>query len=407
VATVALLGTLDTKGAEYAFVRDRITEAGCEVIMINAGVLADPAYPIEFGRRRVAEAGGVDIDQLVASADRGLAVTSMAEAAAAIVHRLLEEGRIHALFGMGGSGGTSIVSRAMRELPIGVPKLLLSTMAAGNVAQYVGTSDVAMMYPVVDIAGINAITARVFANAAAAVASMAKVAESSQSPTPSRPLVGVTMYGSTTPCVDRARSWLDGAGYESLVFHATGPGGRSMEALMSSGDIRASLDVTTAELMAEIAGGTFTAGPDRLDTAGALGLAQVVSTGGVDQVAFSPPESLPEGYRHRSLYAHNPSVTLMRSNAEECTELGRLISEKLSRALGPVSLFVPLRGTSSYAVEGGVFHDPVADRALVESIRANIGPSVELVEMDTDINDPAFAEAMARTLDEHYRSLES
>ena len=404
MATVVLLGALDTKGDEYAFIRDRVIDAGCDVVMINAGVLGDPAYPIEFSREEVALGAGADIEALVAAGDRGAAVTAMAEGAASIVRRLCDEGRVHGILGMGGSGSSSIVSQAMQGLPIGFPKLLVSTMAAGDVSAFVGTSDIAMTYSVVDIAGINAVSSSILGNAAAGVAAMAAAYEARIPSTDTRPLVGATMYGTTTQCVNTARDVLDQLGYEVLVFHATGTGGRSMEALMKSGYITASLDVTTTEIIDEVAGGTLTAGPDRLEAAGELGLPQVVSIGATDQITFTPPQAVPLEYRDRNCYDHNPSITLVRSNAEECAEFGRIVAEKLNRALGPVSLFVPLRGGSSYAISGAVFHDPVADAALVESLRTHLDPSVELVEMDTDINDPTFAEAMAHRLDEHYQA---
>ena len=404
MATVVLLGALDTKGDEYAFIRDRVIDAGCDVVMINAGVLGDPAYPIEFSRADVAAEAGTDIETLVASGDRGTAVTAMAEGSSLLVQRLCREGRIHGILGMGGSGSSSIVSHAMRQLPIGFPKLLVSTMAAGDVGAFVGTSDIAMMYSVVDIAGINAVSSSILGNAAAGVAGMAAAYEMRVPSGDTRPLVGATMYGTTTPCVNTARAALEQLGYEVLVFHATGTGGRSMEALMKSGYITASLDVTTTEIIDEIAGGTLTAGPDRLEAAGALGLPQVVSIGATDQITFTPPQAVPAEYRDRNCYDHNPSITLVRSNVEECEEFGRVVAEKLNRAIGPVSLFVPLRGGSSYAIAGAVFHDPDADAALVESLRAHLDPSVELIEMDTDINDPGFADAMAHRLDEHYRA---
>lgn len=396
MATVVLLGTLDTKAVEYAFVRDRLVDLGCGVITVNAGVLADPDYPIDYGRRDVAAAVGVEVDDLAASGDRGAAVKVMADGSTAIVDRLWREGHVDGLLGMGGSGGSSIAGQAMRHLPVGVPKLLVSTMGAGNVAPYVGASDVAVMYSVADISGINSLTERIFENAAAAMAGMAKGAESRVDWEWPWPIVGASMYGATTPCVDQARSRLEASGYEVLVFHATGTGGRSMEALMSGGIVSASLDVTTAELMAEICGGTFTAGPDRLETAAKLGIPHVVSVGGADMVAFTPPGSLPERYRGRKLYQHNPHVTLMRTTPEECARFGELLARRLGSSHGPATLFLPLRGTSSYAVPGAVFHDPEADSALFDSIKTHLSSSVELVELDTHINHSSFGDAMAR-----------
>ncbi|MDJ0923189.1 MAG: Tm-1-like ATP-binding domain-containing protein [Acidimicrobiia bacterium] len=404
--TVGLLGALDTKGAEYAFLRDRIEGSGCGVIMINAGVMADPDYPVDYSREDVAAAAGVDITALLAAGDRGAAVTRQAEGATALVVRLFEEGRIDGLLGMGGSGGTTLVSQAMRGLPVGFPKLLVSTMASGDTSPYVDTSDITMMYSVVDIAGINAVSAQILTNAAAAITGMAVGYESGRPVSRGRPAVGATMYGTTTPCVSTAKRWLEDAGFEVLVFHANGPGGRAMEALMRDGHIAAALDITTTELTDELAGGTTTAGPDRLELAGSLGLPQVVSVGSVEQITFSPPSAIPAEYADRLSYEHNQSVTLIRSDAKEMARLGRVMSDKLNAAKGPVSVFLPLRGTSEYAVAGAVFHDPEADEALFESLRVNLDPEVELIEMDTHINDPVFAVAMAEKLAELFGDLE-
>lgn len=403
MATVALVGTLDTKGEEYSYLRDRVERAGCSVLMINAGVMADPDYHVDYTRAAVAAAAGCDVDELVTT-DRGRAVATQARGAAAIVRELLAERKIEGLLGMGGSGGSAIVATAMRELPVGVPKLLVSTMASGDTSPYVDISDVTMMYSVVDLAGINQLSARILANAAAAISGMARGYEAYHRSDSDRPQVGATMYGTTTPCVNVARDYLEERGYEVLVFHATGPGGRSMEALMESGDITGVLDVTTTELMDEIAGGTMTAGPDRLEMAGTLGLPQVVAPGGTDQITFRPPSAVPEEYRRRRWYEHNHAITLVRSNADEMARCGRLVAEKLNRAIGPVAVFVPLRGFSEYASSGGVFHDPDADQALIEALRTHLDEKVERIEMDTDINDPAFAVAMARKLDELYRA---
>ncbi len=403
MATVALLGTFDTKGAEYAFLRNRIERLGCAVLMIDAGVRSDPDFPVDFSRADVAAAAGAQIEELNRSADRGVAVGTQAEGAAAIVERLYRQDRIDGLVGMGGSGGSALVSRAMQQLPVGLPKLLISTMASGDTSPYVDTSDVTMMYSVVDLAGINAISERVLTNAAGAISGMARAYEAYPLPQSTQPLVGATMYGSTTACVAAARAHLERSGYEVLVFHATGPGGRAMEALMEQGRIVAALDVTTTELMDDIAGGTTTAGPDRLEMAGSLGLPQVVSLGGVDQITFAPAAAMPAEFEGRLAYQHNASVVLVRSNPAENTEFGRALCSKLNAAAGPVSLFMPLRGTSEYAVAGGVFHDPGADEALFEAIRTGLDPHVELIEMDTDINDPDLATAMAVKLEELHR----
>jgi uncharacterized protein (UPF0261 family) len=303
---------------------------------------------------------------------------------------------------MGGSGGSSIASRAMRGLPIGVPKMLVSTMGAGNVGPFVGARDIAMMYSVVDIAGINPISERILSNAAAGTAAMARHYEDFVPGDDSRPLVGATMYGVTTPCVDRARARLEELGYQVVVFHATGTGGRAMEALMESGYLTAALDITPAEVLAELVGGDFTAGEDRLEMAGSLGLPQVVALGALDMVAFSPPGNLPEHFRDRTLYQHNPHVTLMRTSFDECEQAGRVIAEKLNAATGPVAVFVPLRGMSQYSVAGGVFHDPEADTALLTSLKEYLDGGIDVIEMDAEVNAPEFADAMAERLAADY-----
>ncbi len=292
----------------------------------------------------------------------------------------------------------------MQALPVGVPKLIVSTMASGDTRPYVGTSDIAMMYSVVDIAGINGISEKILSNAAAAVAGMARAAEAFTSSIEAKPLIGATMFGVTTPCVTTARELLEERGYEVLVFHATGAGGRSMEALMAAGFITGSLDITTTELADELVGGVLSAGPDRLEMAGSLGIPQVVSLGALDMVNFGPMDTVPRQFRDRNLYVHNPTVTLMRTTPEECAELGRTIARKLNEAKGPLTVFIPLRGVSMIDVEGKPFHDPVADAALVGELKAGLRPDVQIVEMDTDINDPAFARAMAERMDAQYRA---
>ena len=402
MATVVLLGTLDTKGDEYAFLRSLLRAHGVETILVDAGVLGEPRTAPDVSREEVARAAGAEVRALAEAGDRGAAVETMASGAAEVVTRLHAEGRLDGVLALGGSGGTAVAAEAMRSLPVGVPKLIVSTMASGDTRPYVGATDVTMTYSVVDIAGINAVSSRILANAAAAMAGMA----SSEPPRVKggKPLVGASMFGVTTPCVTAARERLEELGYEVLVFHATGTGGQSMEALMRDGFITASLDVTTTELADDLVGGVLSAGPDRLEAAGELGLPQVVSLGALDMVNFGPFESVPHEFRDRVLYKHNPTVTLMRTTPAECAELGRRIGRKLSQATGPVTLFVPLRGVSLIAVEGQPFHDPEADRALLDGLRESLEPGVDVRELDTDINDPAFAHAMVDTLHEHYRA---
>ena len=402
--TVVLLGTLDTKGHEYAFVKDRLLEQGVAVVLVDAGVLGSPVVEPDITREQVAEAAGVDLAQLVAANDRGAAIDAMSRGAAETVTRLFAAGRLDGALGLGGSGGSTLVSQALRGLPIGVPKLLVSTVAAGDTRPYVGATDLTMMPSVVDIAGINRISERILANAAAAIAGMAKAPKYETATAGAKPLVGATMFGVTTPGVTAARERLEALGYEVLVFHATGTGGDTMEALIESRFITAVLDLTTTELADEVAGGTLAAGPRRLEVAGALGIPQVVSLGALDMANFGPIETVPERYAGRNLYKHNASITLMRTNPEENAEIGRRIARKLNAARGPLTLFIPLGGISMIAKPGGVFADPEADAALIGALKKHLDPSVDVRELDTDVNDPAFAHAMADTLHAHYQT---
>jgi uncharacterized protein (UPF0261 family) len=402
MATIVLLGTLDTKGVEYEYLRTRLANEGVDVVLVDTGVLGEALANPDITRAEVAEAAGTDIGALTDAGDRGAAVEAMARGAAEIVKDLHDRGRLDAVLALGGSGGTAIAAQAMRELPVGVPKLIVSTMASGDTRPYVGAVDVTLMYSVVDIAGLNPISERILANAAAAAAGMAKSEPPARAA--DKPLIGATMFGVTTPCVNEARKRLEELGYEVLVFHATGTGGQSMEALMRSGFITGSLDITTTELADELVGGVLSAGPHRLEAAGELGIPQVVSLGALDMVNFGPFETVPPAFRDRLLYKHNPTITLMRTTPEECAELGRLIAGKLNGADGPLTLFIPLRGVSLIATEGQVFHDPEADDALFGALREHLAADVEVSELDTDINDPEFARAMADRLDELYRA---
>ena len=392
MSTVVLLGTLDTKGEEYAFLRDRLREHGVDVLLVDAGV-HEPSVQPDIGREELSP----DVAKLAAAGDRGAAVTAMAEGAERVVTQLHADGRLDGILALGGSGGSSIATRAMRALPVGVPKLMVSTVASGDTRPYVGAIDVTMMYSVVDISGVNRVSARIMANAAGAIAGMvgAGVPE-----LPENPLIGASMFGVTTPCVTRARERLEEHGYEVLVFHATGAGGQSMEALARGGFLAGMLDVTTTELADELVGGVLSAGPERLEAAGAVGLPQVVSLGALDMVNFGPRDTVPAKFEGRNLYVHNPTITLMRTMPDECAELGRQIGRKLSAARGATVLFVPLKGVSMIAVEGQPFHDAAADDALFAGLHETLAPSVEVHELDTDINDPAFAVAMADRLHE-------
>ena len=405
MARIVLLGTMDTKGEEYAFVAELLRGKGCDVTVIHAGVFDAAGITPDIDNHQVAARAGADASELAAAGDRGAAVATMAAGAAAVVADLYAAGDLDGILALGGTGGTALATAAMRELPVGVPKLMVSTVASGETRQYVGAVDLTMMYSVVDIAGINKISRRILSNAAGALAGMVTAGETDDAapdrPT-DRPLIGATMFGVTTPCVQAARAHLEELGYEVLVFHATGTGGDSMEALARSGVLAGVLDITTTELADELVGGVFAAGPGRLSNAGKSGVPQVVSVGALDMVNFGPPETVPPAFAGRTFYQHNPSVTLMRTTVQENRELGRRLAERLTAAAGsaPVSVYLPLRGVSLIDTQGQPFFDPAADAALFEAIRAHAGPDVEVITADADINDKGFAVQLAQALHE-------
>jgi uncharacterized protein (UPF0261 family) len=403
MTSVVLLGTLDTKGLEYDFVRERVRAAGCDVILVDAGVLDVPLTQPDIPREEVARAAGADVAALLEKRDRGLAVETMTRGATAVVRKLYQEGSLQGILGLGGSSGTSLISQAMQALPIGVPKLIVSSVASGDTRLYVGAVDITMMYSVVDIAGINRISEGILTNAAAAIAGMARAHADFKPTLNSKALVATTMFGVTTPCVTAARHWLEDRGYEVLVFHATGTGGRSMEALINGGVIAGVLDITTTELADDLLGGVMSAGPHRLEAAGSQGVPQIISLGALNVVNFGSIETVPEKFRSRWLYQANPSVTLMRTTPEECAQLGQMIARKLNAATGPVSVFIPLQGISMSATRYGHFYDPIADQALIDNLKGGLRPSIEVYELDMDINDVRFAYAMAERLDEYIR----
>ncbi|NKE35361.1 UPF0261 family protein [Natronococcus sp. JC468] len=400
--SVVIIGTLDTKGEEIGFARDVLEAQGVDAHVVDAGVMGEPPFDPDTSADAVAEAAGTTLEALREAGDRGEATAAMGEGAADVARRLHEDGDLEGVLGLGGSGNTSIATAAMRALPIGVPKLMVSTMASGDTEPYVGARDVMMLYSVADIEGLNQLSRRVIANAALAMVGM--VTNDPGVAVDDRPTVGITMFGVTTPCVQTARERLEAKGYETIVFHATGTGGRAMESLVEEGVVDGVLDVTTTEWADELVGGVLGAGPDRLEAAGAEGVPQVVSTGALDMVNFGPRESVPEEFEGRQFHVHNPQVTLMRTTPEENAELGEILAEKLNAADGPTALVVPLEGVSAIDVEGEDFHDPEADAALFEALRSTLDDDVELVELEADINDEAVATALADTLDEYMRA---
>jgi uncharacterized protein (UPF0261 family) len=396
--SVLLIGTLDTKGAEFAFVRERLRAAGAPVLLADAGVLGPPTVTPDVSREELFALAGAQFEQVRAAADRGRAVELAATGAAKLSARLHKEGKLSGVVGLGGSAGTTIATAAMRALPVGVPKLMVSTLASGQVGPFVGTRDVTMMYSVVDVAGLNRVSRPVLENAATAMAGMVASRASVASAPSDKPLIAASMFGVTTPCVEAARRVLEAAGYEVLVFHATGTGGRTMEGLIRDGLIAGVLDITTTELADELAGGILSAGPDRLTGAALANVPQVVSLGALDMVNFGPPDTVPDWYKHRLFYRHNPNVTLMRTTPEEMDRLGKCIAERTSASNAPTCVMVPLRGVSAIDAEGKPFWWPEADAALFQSLRNWVAPYVEVLERDEHINDAPFAEACARKL---------
>jgi len=398
---VVLIGTLDTKGAEFQFVRDLLSQAGVPTIVIDAGVLRSPVFSPDIPREQVFKAAGTNLAAIQQANDRGRAIEAAAKGTTKLLLDLLAKGQVDGVLALGGSAGTTIATAAMRALPFGIPKLMVSTLASGQVKHWVGVRDILMMHSVVDISGLNRISRTVLTNAAGAMAGMiggSGARRQEAGVREDKPIVTATMFGVTTPCVEAARTLMEQNGYEVLVFHATGTGGMTMESFIADGLVRGVLDITTTELADEQVGGILSAGRDRLTAAGLGSVPQVISLGALDMVNFGPPDTVPEKFRGRRFYQHNPTVTLMRTTPEENDRLGKEIAEKASAARGPTALLVPLRGVSAIDKEGQSFWWPEADAALFQSLRNWRAPQVELIELDLHINDPAFAQTAVHTL---------
>ena len=393
--TIALIGALDTKGEEFAFVKAELVRRGHQPLVINTGVVGDPTFTPDISAEQVASAGGATLADLRQQADRGKAIEAMAKGAAIVAQQLHEAGQIDGILGMGGSAGTAVGTAAMRALPVGFPKLMVSTLASGDTAPYVGVSDIVMMPSVVDVAGVNRISARIFANAAGAISGMV---ETTAPQITEKPLIAASMFGNTTKLVDQCRKLLEAQGYEVLVFHATGTGGKSMESLIDAGYINGVLDLTTTEWADELVGGMLTAGPTRLDAAAKRGIPQVIAPGCLDMVNFWARSTIPEKFAGRQFYEWNPNVTLMRTTPEENAELGRILAEKANRSSAPVAFYLPRQGVSVLDSPSGEFWQPAANQALFDAIKQNVRPSIPVYELDNNINDAAFAEAVVHKL---------
>jgi uncharacterized protein (UPF0261 family) len=394
--TVVITGSLDTKGKEFAFLKELIEKEGLKTLVVDFGVMGEPTFAPDITRQEVAKAGGGDLAILASGGQKDEAMRIMAVGLAVVVRRLFDDGRLDGIIGMGGGGGTSLSTTAMRTLPVGVPKVMVSTLGGGDVSAYVGTRDITIMPSIVDVAGFNRISRLIYTNAAGAIAGMVKMETAKGNE--EKPLIAASMFGNTTLAVDRARRVLEIRGYEVLVFHATGTGGKTMEGLIADGHIVASLDITTTELADEVCGGVLNAGPERCMAASRLGIPAVLVPGCVDMANFWGMDTIPQKYRSRKLYQWNPNITLLRTNIEENHRIGEMIAAAANAATASVAILIPLKGVSQLDSPGGTFWDPQADRACFEAIKMNLRPGIPVIEMDNNINDPEFADRAAQTL---------
>lgn len=396
VKTIAIVGTFDSKGEEFAYLKEIIEGLGLRTYTIHTGVF-EPNFVPDVSNAEVAREAGEDMDQLAEKRDRAWAIEAMSKGIRKLVPRLYQQGKFDGIISLGGTGGTSLATSAMQALPIGVPKVMVSTVASGNTSPYVGTSDIMMIPSIVDVAGLNSISTKIFHHAAFAIAGMLKFEMVKK--IPEKPLIAATMFGVTTPCVTAAREYLEARGYEVLVFHATGIGGRTMESLIEAGFIKGVLDLTTTEWVDEIVGGILNGGPHRLEAAAKHQIPQVVSVGALDMCNFGSYDTVPQKFANRNLYKHNPSTTLMRTTKEENIAVGSKIAEKLNMAKGKTVLMLPLKGVSMIDVEGQPFYGPEEDQALFDTLRTSVNRDVvEVIEMDCTINDRTFAQKAAQRL---------
>lgn len=395
MATIAVLGTMDTKGEEHAFVADTIRQRGHKTLIIDVGTLDAPKIQPDITRDEVARAAGVDLAAIVARRDRGECVAAMSKGAPAMLSRLLAEKKIDGVISLGGGGGTAIATAAMRALPIGVPKLMVSTLASGNTSQYVDVKDITMMPSIVDVAGLNRISRQILTRAAGAICGMV---ETEPKPGVDKPIIVASQFGNTTKCVERARQLLERKGYEVMIFAAVGTGGRTMESLVEAGLVTGVLDITTTEWADELVGGVLSAGRTRLEAAARCGVPAIVTPGCLDMVNFGPPDTVPTHFKGRRFYQHNPQVTLMRTTPDECRQLGEIIADKLNASKAAVTVLIPLKGISVISAPGQPFYDAEADRALFETLKAKLRRDIEVRELDCNINDEPFAEACVQAL---------
>jgi len=394
--TIAIVGALDTKGIEFGFLKTEIEKRGCKTFIIDVGVLGKPAFPPDIKAETVAAAAGKNLADLVKQNDRGIALDAMTLGAAIVTKKAFDEGKFDGIISMGGGGGTAMGTSAMRALPVGVPKLMVSTVASGDTAPYVGSADITMMPSIVDVSGLNRISRTIFTNAAGAICGMVsgEVAKTADE----KPLIAASMFGNTTRAVDHARKIMEEKGFEVLVFHATGTGGRTMEKLIENGYFAGVLDITTTEWADEVCGGVLSAGPERLDAAVKAGIPQIVTPACIDMCNFWAPETIPAKYKDRKFYHWNPNVTLMRTTPEENARIGEIFAEKLNKATAPVEVFIPMKGFSEVDAPDKPFWDPEADQAFADALKKKLRKDIPVHILDNNVNDPEFSGTLANTL---------
>ncbi|MFN2292551.1 MAG: Tm-1-like ATP-binding domain-containing protein [Anaerolineae bacterium] len=397
---VAILGSLDTKGQEIEFLRGRVRAEGGEPLVVDTGVLDSPTIPADIDRHRVVAAAGTSIKALIRKGDKAYALVTMADGAAAILHTLFQQGQLGGVLSIGGSRGTALSTRVMQALPVGVPKLMVSTMASGHnpFGPYVGTKDVTLMHSVADVQGINAVTRPIFMNAAAAIVAMSRVGAPVQRA--ERRVLAASMLGVSTMLVGQIQDLMADEGSEVIAFHAVGTGGRSMEELIDNGVIDGVFDVTPGEMTALVVDGPFSAGPGRMQAAGRRGIPQVLAPGGLDFIIEGRLDALPDRYKGRKTMGHTPTISLVRTSAEEMASVAHLIAQRLAASSGPAAAILPLRGFGWFAREGQPLHEPESDRAFVETFKDHVPARVRVVEMDTHLNDPRVGEVAVQLMQE-------
>jgi uncharacterized protein (UPF0261 family) len=400
--TVVLVATLDTKGTEAWYLREQIEKHGVHTLVVDGGILGQPQWEAQVSREEVARLGGLTLDQVQALHHEGKAIEVMIKGAARVVQELHQKGKLDGIISLGGSMGTSLGTGAMRALPFGVPKLMVSTMASRDTRPYVGTKDIAMLYSVADMAGLNRMTRRILDNAAGAIVGMVQAARNEfrySDEEMDKLLIAISNLGTTEGCGSRARFLLEERGYETVLFHTVGPGGQALEECVQEGLIDGVLDISIHEVLDFLFDGNYNAGPDRLEAAGRMGIPQVIAPGNLDFIACGDPAKLPDKYKDRKIHIHNPAICCVRANAEELRTTGQVVAEKLNQARGPVAVVIPSRGFSSFDEEGGAFWELETDGAFAPALKAKLKPEMEVIEVEAHINDPLFAETVVEVFD--------